>query len=62
MPIRFGQCLETPPMLTLQMKQGPRWRCLSNEMALAIACGIWIVHQAHICHIYNNIAVTAKYL
>jgi hypothetical protein len=40
MSIRFDQRLDTTSMLTLQMKQGPRWRRLSNEMALVTACGL----------------------
>jgi hypothetical protein len=40
------------------MKQELRWRSLSSEMALITACGLWIVYQARIHLIYNNIAVT----
>jgi hypothetical protein len=49
-------------MLTLQMKQEPRWRRLSNEMALVAACGLWIVHRARTCRIHNNTAVTVESL
>jgi hypothetical protein len=62
MSTRTGQHLDTTSMLTLQMKQGPRWRRLSNEMALVTACGLWIVHRARIRRIYNNIAVTVESL
>jgi hypothetical protein len=62
MLIRSGQHLDTTSMLTLQMKQGPRWRRLSNEMALVIACGLWIVHRARIRRIYNNTVVTVESL
>jgi hypothetical protein len=37
---RTGRRLDTTSMLTLQMKRGPRWRRLSNEMALVTACGL----------------------
>jgi hypothetical protein len=62
MSTRTGRCLDTTSMLTLQMKQGPKWRRLSNEMALVIACGLWIVHRARIRCIYNNTAVTVESL
>jgi hypothetical protein len=62
MSTRTGRRLDTTSMLTLQMKQGLRWRRLSNEMALVTACGLWIVHWARIRRIYNNIAVTVESL
>jgi hypothetical protein len=62
MSTRTGRCLDTTSMLTLQMKQGPRWRRLSKEMALVTACGLWIVHRARIRRIYNNTAVTVESL
>jgi hypothetical protein len=48
--------------LSGQMKQGPRWRRLSNEMTLITACGLWIVHRARIRFIYNNTAMTVESL
>jgi hypothetical protein len=62
MSTRTGRCLDTTSMLTLQMKQGPRWRRLSNEMALVTARGLWIVHRARIRRIYNNTAMTVESL
>jgi hypothetical protein len=62
MSTRTGQHLDTTSMPTLQMKQGPRWRRLSNEMALVTACDLWVVHRARIRRIYNNIAVTVESL
>jgi hypothetical protein len=62
MSTRTGRCLDTTSMLTLQMKQGPRWHRLSNEMALVTACGLWVVHRARIRCIYNNTAVTVESL
>jgi hypothetical protein len=35
---------------------------LLNEMALATACGLWVVHRARIRRIYNNTAVTVASL
>jgi hypothetical protein len=55
---RTGRRLDTTSMLTLQMKQGPRWHRLSNKMALVTACGLWIIHRTRIRRIYNNTAVT----
>jgi hypothetical protein len=62
MSTRTGRRLDTTSMLTLQMKQGLRWRRLSNEMALVTACGLWIVHRARIRRIYNNTAMTVESL
>jgi hypothetical protein len=42
----------------LEMKQEPKWRRLSNELALITTCGLWIVHRARIHRIYNFTAVT----
>jgi hypothetical protein len=62
MSTRTGRRLDTTSMLTLQMKQGLRWRRLSNEMALATACGLWVVHRARIRRIYNNTVVIIESL
>jgi hypothetical protein len=62
MSTRTGRRLDTTSMLTLQMKQGPKWRRLSNEMALVTDCGLWIIYRARIRRIYNNTAVTVESL
>jgi hypothetical protein len=37
-----------------------RWRRLSNAMSLVVTCSLWLVHQAHMCRIYNNTTVTIE--
>jgi hypothetical protein len=44
------------------MKQGPRLCRLSSEMALVTACGLWIVHQACVHRIHNNIIMAVESL
>jgi hypothetical protein len=56
--IRFGQCLDTTFMPTLQMKQWPNWCRLLNEIALVTAQGLWTVHRARIHRIYNTAIAT----
>jgi hypothetical protein len=62
MLIRVGQHLDTESILPLQKRQGSRWCHLSNEITLAITCCLLAVHQAHVCRLHNNTAVTAESL
>jgi hypothetical protein len=31
-------------------------------MTLVVTCSLWLVHQAHMCRLHNNTAVTAESL
>jgi hypothetical protein len=62
MLIRISQCLDTVPMLTLQIKQDSGWLRLSSELVLVATYSSWIVHRPRIRRIYNNIAVTVESL
>jgi hypothetical protein len=60
--VLIGQHLNAAPMLASQMKQRPRWRRPSNEVALVTAYSLWIVSYARIHLIYNNTKVTVESL